>query len=781
MVGSILGTRVRRVEDPSLLQGRATYVDNIAPADALHCYFLRSNIASGRIVSIDTKAAKEVDGVVAVFTADDFDIAPFVQFFPLSEKLLRPILATGVVKYVGDPLCMIVANSRAIAVDASELIEVDIDPFDAVVEMEHAFDEGMHQIDENVPMNLIVGAASGNNEDPLAGSDVVARVRIENQRMAVAPMEPNSFAVIPNEALDGLTAYVSTQMPHGVKGRLASVFNLDKEKVRVITPNVGGGFGGKAGLIQEFVAVTAASLKLKRPLRWLEERGENILTMQGRGQTQFVELGMKNDGTIVGLRARMIGDAGAYGGFGGGLVAGSTKSMSQGVYHIPNILFKAAVASTNTAPTGALRGAGRPEATAFLERLIDLGAATLGMDPIEFRLKNLIGNGEFPYQSIMGPKYDSGDYQMVLDRVAKLANYQAWRDEQKKRIDERQTKVIGIGVSVYVEVTAGGGGEFGSVTILEDGGAEIKVGTSAHGQGHATTFSMLVADKLGIEMDKIRFVQSDTDLVPRGSGTGGSRSLQLGGSAVNQAAEKVLEIAKSLAANHLEASVEDVVVAPGGIMVAGSPASMIQWTELYSIANEAEQPLEFSGDFSQNGSTFPFGAHISIVEVDIETGEARPIVHYAVDDCGQIVNPMVVEGQQHGGIAQGVGQAFYEKVHYDEYGNPTNSSLAEYLVPSAAEMPDFIVENTETPSPLNPIGAKGIGESATVGSTPALQNAVVDALSFLGVRHVDMPMTPERVWQAINQGSSQTIWNEPPAIFETFKLNDGPQVDEVEI
>ncbi len=270
MVGSILGTRVRRVEDPSLLQGRATYVDNIAPADALHCYFLRSNIASGRIVSIDTKAAKEVDGVVAVFTAEDFDIAPFVQFFPLSEKLLRPVLATGVVKYVGDPLCMIVANSRAAAVDASELIEVDIDPFDAVVEMEHAFDEGMHQIDENVPMNLIVGAASGNSEDPLAGSDVIARVRIENQRMAVAPMEPNSFAVIPNEALDGVTAYVSTQMPHGVKGRLASVFNLDKEKVRVIAPNVGGGFGGKAGLIQEFVAVTAASLKLNRPLRWLE-------------------------------------------------------------------------------------------------------------------------------------------------------------------------------------------------------------------------------------------------------------------------------------------------------------------------------------------------------------------------------------------------------------------------------------------------------------------------------------------------------------------------------
>ncbi len=767
MPGSILGTMVTRVEDPHLLRGQASYVDNLEHPGALFCRFVRSTAAHAEIVSVEVSSALELPGVHSVLTYSDLGIGSFVPFFALNQHLMRTALANKFVQYVGDPVALIIADSISTAEDAAELIEVTYRDLPPVIDKTTVFEPDTTQLNPNVTRNLAASIIAENSKDPLDDAEVVVRAKIQNQRMAVSPMEPNSIAVEFDQE-HNLLIYVSTQMPHFFANRVRSIFSIPEDKLHVISPDVGGGFGGKAGVAAEHVAVIAAAIALDKPLRWVESREENLLSMQGRDQLQYVELGLTKQGKITGLRARMIGDAGAYGGFGGGLVIGSTKSMAQGVYEIPKISFRAAVASTNTPPVGALRGAGRPEATAFLERVIDMGAKTIGMDPIEFRRQNLIGKDKFPYQTLMGSQYDSGDYELALNRVAEIAHYEDLRIEQARRISANEHVLLGIGVSCYVEVTAGGGSsEFGSVEITEGGKAIIKVGTSGHGQGHATTFSMLVSDALGIPLEDIEFIQSDTKLVPRGGGTGGSRSLQLGGTAVKQAALEVLEIAKTIAADHFEANRDDVQLgADGGLEIAGSPSFSLSWVQLREMAQKNATPLVYNGDFNQSGATFPFGAHISVVEVDTETGKVTPISHFAVDDCGTVVNPLVVAGQQHGGIAQGIGQALYEEFLFDEFGNPKNISLGDYLVTSAAEMPNFVVENTQTPSPLNPLGAKGIGESATVGSTPAVQNAVIDALSHLGVLHIDMPMTPERVWNAIVAGKDAKIWSEPSDVFE---------------
>jgi carbon-monoxide dehydrogenase large subunit len=493
----------------------------------------------------------------------------------------------------------------------------------------------------------------------------------------------------------------------------------------------------------------------------------------GRGQVQYVEMGFRRDGTIVGLRCRMIGDAGAYGGFGGMLAYGPTRTMAQGVYRIPRIGYDVAVVLTNLAPVGAYRGAGRPEAAAMLERIIDMGAAELGMDPVEIRRRNFIQPDEFPYTTVTGATYDVGDYDAALTEALQIAGYDELRAEQAARRARGDVRQLGIGVSAYVEITAGGSGsEFSEVEVHVDGTATVKAGTSAHGQGHGTAYSQLVAGELGIPIDRIRFVQSDTALVARGGGTGGSRSLQLGGSAVLGASRAVLERARRLAAELLEAAPDDIVLAAEGTFaVAGVPTRVVTWSEVATKALDDGAPLAEEHDFEQAGASFPFGAHVSVVEVDTETGYVEVVRHIAVDDCGRILNPMLVDGQVHGGLASGISQALWEEMVYDDDGNPLTSTLAEYAIPSAAEFPRFEVAHTETPSPLNPLGAKGIGESATVGSTPAVQNAVVDALSHLGVRHVDMPCTPERVWSTIESARAGTLpdpWREPPAAFSSL-------------
>jgi len=774
MAGSILGNAVRRLEDPALLQGLGTYIDNLPLEGKAHVIFVRSTVAHARLRSIDTSAAAAMDGVLAVFTAADLGLAPFHTFVAVADHFARPPLATDRVRFVGDAVAAVVALDKRIGADAAEAVVIDYEPLPAVVDPERAFDPGQPVLFDSVGSNVAFSHLDPYDDDFFADADVVVRGRYENQRMAVVPMEPNSFAAVPG--VDGrLTVYASTQMPHLIPPALSGLLGLPVERLRVIAPHVGGGFGGKAGTSPEYAVVAAAALKLGRPLTWTETRSEDMVALpHARAQVQYVELGCKRDGTFTGLRARIVGDAGAYPGV-GTMLPGGTRRMSEGNYRMPKLSVDIACATTNTTPTGAYRGAGRPEAASMVERMVDQAARELGIDPAELRRRNFLQPEDFPHPTFTGVTYDCGDYEKPLDRVLELAGYDELRAEQARRRASGDVRQLGIGLCSYVEITAGGNAnEFGAVAIDEAGGATIRVGTSAHGQGHHTTFAMIVSDRLGIPVEKIAFVQSDTDLVPRGGGTGGSRSLQLGGSVVQMAADAVWEQARNLAAELLECAVDDVVVHDGGrIGVAGVPANALGWDEL---ARRSPAPLAAEIDFAQPGATFPFGAHIAVVEVDTETGRVVPLRHIAVDDAGTVINPLLLAGQQHGGVASGIGQALYEQFHYDADGNPLTATLADYLLPSAAEFSSFEVASTETPTPLNPLGAKGIGEAGTIGATPSMQNAVIDALAHLGVRHLDMPATPERVWRAIDDarhGRLADPWREPPAIFAELRAAGG--------
>jgi len=777
--GSLLGNAVPRVEDPDVLLGRAAYLDDLDVPGVLHLGFVRSTVAHARLVSVDTSEAAAMPGVAGVYTSSDLDVPVAPGLMVVNPDFARPPLAKGKVRFVGDMVAAVVAETRAAVADALERVVVDYEPLPVVVDPEAATEPGAPLQFEAAGTNVAAGSRHS-GEDPLAGAEVVVRGRFENQRMAVLPMEGNAILVVPGDDGAGhdLTVHVATQMPHGWRNQAVEMFGLDPTRLRVVAPHVGGAFGGKAGVAPEHAVAVAAARRLGRPVKWVETRSENLVAMpHGRGQVQYVELGLRRDGTIVGLRCRIIGDGGAYAGFGGGLAGWTTKLMAQGPYRIPRIGYDVATVATNTTPMGAFRGAGRPEAAAFLERILDMAAAELGLDPAEIRRRNFLAPDAFPVPSVMGATYDSGDYDAALTEALRLAGYEALRAEQAERRRRGDRRLLGIGLASYVEVTAGGNGsEWGSVEVHTDGTVTVKAGTSAHGQGHATAFAMLVADRLGVPLPAVRFVQSDTALVPTGGGTGGSRSLQLGGTAVAGAAEAVLAAGRSLAAQLLEAAEGDIVVGDGGRLgVAGVPARALTWAELAVAGEQRGTPLVADQDFTQLGATFPFGTHVAVVEVDTETGLVRPLRHVAVDDCGRVLNPLLVAGQQHGGIAQGVGQALWEAVAYDEDGNPLTATLADYGPPSAADVPSFEVSGTETPTPLNPLGAKGIGESGTVGSMPAVQNAVIDALAHLGLRHLDPPLTPERVWRAIEAaraGRLTSPWREPPAVFDRLPARD---------
>ncbi len=776
MAASILGNAVRRVEDPDLVRGRGSYVDNLNVAGLLHLTFVRSPLAHARIRGVDVSEAAAAPGVVAVYTADDLKLPRYHPFFAVNERCARPPLATDRVRFVGEAVAAVVASSRAQAADAADLVVVDYDPLPVVVDPEAALaGDAPLQFDE-LGSNLAAGARSAPGDDPLAGAEVLVRVRLENQRLAVVPLEGNAITVVPGGQEDEheLTVYLSTQMPHLFRSLASHVLGIPPERMRVVAPHVGGGFGGKAGLAAEHSVAVAAARALGRPVGWAETRSENLASMHGRGQVQYVELGLRRDGGIVGMRCRVVADAGAYAGFGGALAMGPGYAMAQGVYRIPRIGWDVAVALTNTTPMGAFRGAGRPETTALLERVIDMAAAELGIDPVEIRRRNFLRPEEFPVTTAVGTTYDSGDYDAALTEALRLADYEGLRAEQARRRAAGSRRALGIGLASYVEITAGGGAqEWGSVTVGTDGGATIAVGTSSHGQGHATTFAMLVADRLGIPLESIRFVQSDTAVVPRGGGTGGSRSLQLGGSAVYAAADVVAERARELAASLLEAAVDDVEVSDGRIGVVGVPDRSFDWAQLAVAAQEAGSPLAAELDLDQGGATYPFGSHVAVVEVDLDTGFVTPLRHIAVDDCGRVLNPLIVGGQQHGGIAQGVAQALWEEFRFDADGNPLTATLADYHVPTAADLPHYEVANTQTPTALNPLGAKGIGEAATIGATPAVQNAVIDALAHLGVRHIDLPCSAQRVWRAVRDaeaGILPDLWREPPAVFAALPV-----------
>ena len=715
---SLLGERVKRTEDRKFLTTGGTYVDDLPLEGALWVTYLRSTVAHARVNSIDVDEARSAPGVVAVVTGDDVDLAPLPPDFGLyNDKMVRPWLPPtgGKVRYVGEPVVAILSETRAQGVDAQELVIVDYEPLPAVVGVENAAKDQTILFEEagtNLAFEMKGDSKPG---DPalFEGCDVVIRQRTVNQRVAPAPLETRASAV--RWDAHQLTVWASTQAPHGVRDAFAKHYELEPEKVRVISPDVGGGFGAKISAYVEELLLPWLARRADRPVRWTETRSESMLNLgHGRGQVQEVELGGTRDGKFLAYRLTVDQDCGAYCKV-GGLMVFSTRMMATGVYDIPKAEYACRSWVTNTTPTVAYRGAGRPEAAAAIERAVDLFAAEAGLDPAEVRRLNFIAPFAQPHTSTMGTVYDTGDYPAALNLALEKAGYAELRAEQKRRRDANDPVALGIGLSVYVEVTGGAGaGEWAGVSVDDNGKVTVRTGTSPHGQGHETAWAQIASAKLGVPMRDITVEHGDTDIIPMGGGTMGSRSLQHGGAAVAKVCEMLLEKA-----------------AGGSITGLSADASV-----------------------AAAGPTFPFGAHIAVVEVDTETGLVKLRQLVAVDDAGTIVNPTLADGQVHGGVAQGVAQALLEEFSYDADGNPLTSTLADYAFVTATELPSVDRFVMETPTPNNELGAKGIGESGTIGSTPAVQNAVVDALSHLGIRHVDMPTTPERLWRAIQDARS---------------------------
>ena len=733
-VSRALGGVVKRREDPRLVTGAGRFTDDVHPAGCLHAVFVRSTLAHARIKGIDTAEARAMPGVVAIFGARDLE---FETFTP------RPRLASDTVRFVGDAIAVVVGETREAAVDGAAAVAVDYEPLPAIIDSTAALAPGAPLVyadrDDNLILDFEVGELGA-----LDGAEVSVRSRFVNQRLAAVPIEANA-AVVEPDGEGGLRMWVSTQVPFRVRSQVADSLGLPEEKVRVIAPDVGGAFGAKLMTYPEQAVLGAVVRKLDRPVRWFEFRSENMVAMShGRAQVQDVALGATRDGKLVGLEAEVVADSGADAGLGAAL-PGYTMLMSSGVYDIPKIRFHVSSVLTNTTVVSAYRGAGRPEAISMVERAMDLLALELGMDPVELRRRNFI-RGPFPYTTAAGALYDSGDYERALDLAVEAAGYQELRREQKARRERGDRVQLGIGVSCYVEMTAVQlTSELGSARVEANGSVVVTVGTTASGQGHETAYAQLVSSLLDVPIENVTVVQSDTGMVRSGDGTYGSRSLQLGGSALRGACIELVDAARAEAARRLEAAGDDIVRFEGGRFgVKGVPDSALGWADLASTAT-----LAVEREFEQDGQTFPFGCHIAVVEVDVETGHSSLVRHIAVDDCGTVLNPMLVEGQIHGGVAQGVAQALYEEFVYDAEGNPLTTSLTDYAIPSIGEIPFIETVSMETPTPLNPLGMKGVGESGTIGSTPAVQNAVIDAVSHLGVRHIDMPAHPMRVWEAI--------------------------------
>ena len=744
---SILGTRVVRVEDPRFLTGEGTYIGNLVLPGALHLSFVRSTMAHARLLDIDASDALAMPGVVAVWTAKDIDLAPAPPAHGFMNKGIRyPFIASDIVRFVGDIVAVVVSTDKSLGIDAAETVIVDYDPLPVVLDLDESFRNEVI-LHEEAGTNIVLTFAENSNEDIFSDCEVVVELTIENQRVAPAPLEVRACASM----WDGtrLTQWACSQGAHGARDGIAEALGLDPSTVRVITPDVGGGFGAKSGVYAEEILVGWAARKLNTPVRWTESRTENMLSMgHGRGQRQRTKMGGTRDGRITAYRLDVLQDAGAYA-KAGAVLPFMTRMMAGGVYDIASVQFESHSVVTNTTPTVAYRGAGRPEATAAIERTLDEFARVCGKDPADVRRMNYLQPSAFPLTTAMGAKYDSGEYAKALDAALDTAGYAQLRTEQQRRRASKDTLQLGIGIASYVETTNPmGSGDYGSVEITADGGAIIRTGSSSHGQGHHTAWAMLVSDATGIPFDKIDFRFGDTDDIERGGGTGGSRSLQVGGSAIKLATDAVVEKARQRAADLLEAAVEDIVIdtVRGAFHVAGSPAPARTWAELLAGADIA---LDAEVDYVPEGATFPFGTHVCVVEVDTETGAVGVMRHIACDDAGTIINPLIVDGQVHGGIAQGVAQALLEAVWYDPDGNPITSNLADYGFISAAELPSFERVPMETPTPRNPLGAKGIGEAGTIGATPAVHNAVIDALSHLGVTHIDMPCTSINVWNAL--------------------------------
>ena len=753
---SMIGTRVVRKEDPDLLTVGGMYVDDIAAENVAHATFVRSQMAHADIAGFDTSEALGVDGVIAIYTAADLGLKAAPPDMPMfNQAMTRTDLATDRIRYVGEPIAVVISETREAGADAAELVFVDYEPLEALVSMEAAATDEL-VIHGEAGTNTIFKIPSDAEGDIFEGCEVVVEQTFCNHRQAPCPIEPRASLSVWGTAGDGLpklTQWSCTQFPHGTRDILMKTMGVDADHVRVITPDVGGGFGAKTGGYSEDIVVALAARKLDRPVRWVETRSESMVGLShGRGWINTVKIGGSRDGDVEAYKFHMLADGGAYPQV-GALLPMFGRIMATGNYDIPRVECSAQSVITNTVPMGAYRGAGRPEAALGIERAMELFAAEIGMDPAEVRRKNFFANDQFPLETPTGASMDTGDYGGALDKVLAAIDYDELRAEQARRREDPSALLLGLGWAAYVEIANPvTSGEFGSIEVRPDGSALVLTGSSAHGQGHHTAFAQLAADITGIPFEMIEVRHGDTDEVVRGGGTGGSKSLQTGGAAVWEASQGLVERAKEVVATMFEANPADVVldIATGSFGVVGTPAIMASWAAVASHVQEADNaPLMHEVDFQPPGATFPFGMQLSIVEVDRETGKVTPTDHITCDDAGTMVNPLIVEGQVHGGVASGVLHALMEEFVYDDDGNPRTGNFTDYALGSAAELPMFNRIPQETPTDRNPIGAKGIGESGTIGSTPAVQNAVVDALSHLGVRHVDIPVTPERVWRAI--------------------------------
>jgi aerobic carbon-monoxide dehydrogenase large subunit len=775
----LIGQRIKRREDPRLIQGRATYVDDIKIAGMQHLAFKRSEVAHGRILSIDTSAAQAIDGVEAVFTGAD--LVPLIGPMPIATPFPAPehrAVAVDVVRYVGEPIAVVIANDRYIARDAVDAIAVVYDPLPAVVDPELAMTGQPAVIHPAFPNNIsIAGIPGGTGVTPsgvddsaidkaFAEADVVISQRMLNQRLAPTAIEPRGVVAHYEPGKGTMTIWSSTQTPHILRSLIAAMNGLGQDQVRAIAPEVGGAFGAKANVFGEEYVAAAISKRLGLPIKWIEERSEAFLaTTHGRDILAYVDLAAKRDGTVLGMKLRLVADIGAYHMLLTAAIPTLTMLMANATYDIPAIRVTVTEVFTNKMPTDSYRGAGRPEASYFVERAMDMLARELKMDPADVRRKNFIQPKQFPFQTQMGLVYDSGDYEKALDHALKIADWNKLKAERNAA--KAQGRLVGLGLSMYVEVCgigpsailSVGGWEHSQVTIERDGRISATTGVSPHGQGNETTFAQMLADQFGVPMEHVTVHHGDTGVVKQGIGTFGSRSQAVGGAALHMAGTKVRTKMAKFAASMLEAHEDDLVFENGRISVKGSPASGKPFNEVAAFAYRPvplpeglEPGLSEEAFFEPSNNTYPFGCHISMLEIDRETGEPTLLKFVCVDDAGHLINPLIVEGQIHGGLAQGIGQAMIEEVVYNDDGQLVTGSFMDYAIPRATDFPRFELDNTVTPTPVNPLGAKGVGEAGTLGSTPCIVSAAVDALSEFGVRHIDMMLRPEKLWRIIHGG-----------------------------
>ncbi|HET9662435.1 MAG TPA: xanthine dehydrogenase family protein molybdopterin-binding subunit [Thermomicrobiales bacterium] len=773
-----VGASVKRKEDPRLITGSSTYVDDIKLSGITHAVFVRSTYAHARIKGIDASAALAMPGVIDVMDGEALRsiLNDFYAEKPAGDTGLEMYdpeevgdgeiyvpkvqpLAIDKVRYIGDPIAVVVAESVEIASDAAELVVVDYEELPLVIDPYEAVKDGAPQLYAKVKNNISVREASvhGDVESAMAKAAIKVKAKIREPRCAPVSIEGRAVLAAPDPLTRGITFWSSTQAPHWNRNSIADALGLSQNQVRCIAPEVGGAFGSKIGAYPEDFVISALAFKHHRPVKWIETRSENFLsTNHGRNQWSEFEIGADENGKVVALKARVLLDSGAYP---KALdLAWATWVMSTGPYKIENVDYEVIGAYTNTMANGAYRGAGRPEATFYLERLMDMVADEGGLDPTEVRKVNFIPPEEFPFMTLTGESYDSGEHQKALDKAKELIGYDALRAEQAKQ--RKDGRYLGIGVASYVEICGFGPFESSTVRVEKGGAVTIYTGISPHGQGQETTFSQLAAEYLGADFDTVEVFHGDTANTPQGNGTMGSRGLATGGAALMMSLDKLRDKSSKIAAHILEASAEDIELKDGKYQVKGVPDRSVTLAEIADKAYSDDLPegmepgLDTTDFFKVPEETFPFGSHIAVVEVFPETGEIELVRYVSVDDCGNIISPNLVTGQVHGGLAQGIGQVLWEELHYDSNGELLTGTLNDYAIPKAEFFPLFETHHTTTPTYINPMGAKGIGEAATIGSTPATANAVIDALEPFGITHLDTPFTPEKVWRAVESATT---------------------------